>query len=334
MQGYKTNSKLYYDLFRNKNIVHTEEYKNIFNERSYCVLVNPYKKILSTGYDANNNRYIYGNRQCFKKIINCSMIDDYIANKLNLYIGHFERRLKEYIGSRLADKFKTTNPYCNDYSCLNIIFNNIPNKRSINARSLLNNNYNIHDLIDFNKMYDDNGNIVSVDTNIAKNRFSAYMNIKECVDNAQYSNNLLIKYYKNNGFDPPIWLVVHTLSLGDLYAIFNMLSLNDRNDFYKIIYDKNPLPADNIKLSKKIGTVRKIRNNINHYEPILPVLIDAVDNNKIEEYIACFEMLKDLFKKDRIKNFRIDTCRLSTIKKNNYNKKYLDNISKIVKIIK
>lgn len=72
MQGYKTKSKLYYDLFKNKNIVYTEKYGSIFNERSYCSLVNPYKKIISTGYDANNKKYIYGSKQCFKKIIYCS----------------------------------------------------------------------------------------------------------------------------------------------------------------------------------------------------------------------------------------------------------------------
>ncbi|MBD8957004.1 MAG: hypothetical protein EGQ83_00860 [Holdemanella biformis] len=74
-----------------------------------------------------------------------------------------------------------------------------------------------------------------------------------------YSSNMLIQHNFDKNTVPPIWGVIHTLSLGDVLALYNMLKIQDRLSFCQTIYKKQNVSYREINaLSSSINFIRKI----------------------------------------------------------------------------
>lgn len=125
------------------------------------------------------------------------------------------------------------------------------------------------------------------------------------------------------------------LALGDLLAIYNMFNKVDRIEFTKWFLNKSKVRANQIsRVSSKINKIREIRNNINHYEPIIPTLISRVNNNEDTAILVLSKNLKDIYLRGEIKSIKtVKYKKYEKCRKNDYNKKYIILINKLVRIL-
>ena len=75
----------------NKKIIVKNEHKQIFEERSYSSLINPYKEFFSNGRDEKGN-HIYINEIDFEEILKIVKVDDNFCTAMYSYIGSFEKK--------------------------------------------------------------------------------------------------------------------------------------------------------------------------------------------------------------------------------------------------
>lgn len=172
-------------------------------------------------------------------------------------------------------------------------------------------------------MYDRNLNIIHADKNIIHNRKRAILNILKFNRTYGGASNTLIKHYFKNNMVLPVWCVIHTLSLGDVLAIFNMFKKSDRNDLCKMFFDKTVLRYKEIsKISILCNEIRIIRNVMNHYEPVIPLLLEYLKNGKEDEIYAVIRLLKSNYKKGFINETQINfKTEYSPLIINSYNRK-------------
>lgn len=334
MKSYMTVNQLLKELQDNKNINLNTVPPNIFDERSYTSLVVPYKRLICINYNASANKYIYKVNGDFQDYINLAEADSFIANKYSIYIESFEMSLKTFIGEILATKMLTTSQYCNDYNEIYNYYLQLPDERTLHtsSQSQLNHfSYRCYDFLPFHQMYDSFMNIIPATGNIMANRKRAIENILKLNRSSGQSANPLIQHYFDNGNIPPIWCVVHTLSLGDLLAIFNMLKKSDKLDFTKYIMHKDKIKSEDISsLSNKINEIRKIRNTINHYEPIIPFIMQYVDNKQKDTLLSTTDLIKKHNKSTVIKSPVVKRTKIKTIDITPYNQEYMDYINQII----
>ena len=87
---------------------------------------------------------------------------------------------------------------------------------------------------------------------------------------------------------------------------YNMLKIQDRLSFCQAIYKKQNVSYREINaLSSNINFIRKIRNNINHYEPLIPVLLKYQDEGKEEAIFKILDLLKDLYYSGNIHSINV-----------------------------
>lgn len=108
----------------------------------------------------------------------------------------------------------------------------------------------------------------------------------------------VIRHYYEKQCEVPLWVIPNALTLGELQILFMMLDENSQ----KIVTAKM-LKSSVEKMSAHlilsfnghIEKIRKLRNIINHYEPLLPFLMDEMDTKKIENS-QLFNTLNLLYK--------------------------------------
>lgn len=337
MKPYLSESDLISELVNNKNIDIKTIPSDIFKERAYTTIVNPYKHFICLNYNPTTKDYVYKKDGDFSDYITMAQIDDYISSKFSIYINHFEKRLKNYLADILAQKLKTINIDCNDYNSFAILKSAFPNDNNLSDTStspISSCHINIFNLLCIDEIYDKDGiTLIAADKNIIRNRKRAIKEILRISDLSKKTNNLLIEHYKNdNGYVPPIWDVIHVLSLGDLYALYNFLNKTDKIAFSNYILEKRTRSEDIASLSSKINTIRKIRNVINHYEPLLPLLIKG--DIEQAELFSIINILKNNYLRDNIQNIRISWKKTPVLPaSNDYTKKYLTIVERILKSI-
>lgn len=98
-------------------------------------------------------------------------------------------------------------------------------------------------------------------------------------------SNRLVTHYTSKNIIAPLWVVPNTLTLGEIPILFSMLDESLQNEIYMIMENKSlKLQNGNFeykKLSKFSGRleyIRAMRNTINHYEPILPLFVNSINN--------------------------------------------------------
>jgi len=337
MKQYMTEEDLIEELVNNKKIKRETIPDGIFQERGYTTLVTPYKRLICLNQDSNSGNYLYKENGDFSEYLNLAKIDDYISNKFSIYIECFEKYFKTYVGELLATKMKNLSIYCNNYTEISSFLSQAPTQHTINNYRATNNRFpinwhiNCFDLLYIDEMYDDNLNIVVAEKNLILNRRRAWDNLMSQVRNNGNSSNLLVKHHYVKNEIPPIWVLIHTLSLGDVMAIYNMFNRQDRIIFArKVLNKRNVRYRELNRLSAKINRIRIIRNNINHYEPLIPLLIKYFDDGEKDAIFSIVNMLKTLYKNNNLKSVKVILYKKSKkIVKNDFNKKritFLNNL--------
>jgi len=337
MKPYMNEEELIDELVDNKRINKDTIPEGIFSERAYTSLVTPYKRLLCINYNTMLHQYIYKENGDFSEYINLANIDEFISNKFSVYIESFEKYFKTYVGEVLASKIKSTSVYCNDYSEFRTFSQNIPTQDFIkdnNLERILSRgcHYQLLDMLYFDQMYDVNLNIIQADKNIMLNRRRALNNILSLDKSYGNSSNPLIQHHFNKREVPPIWAVIHTLALGDILAIYNMFPRRDREGITKNLLNLDfARPIQIGRLSAKINLIRKIRNNINHYEPLIPTLMKSVDRNTTDSILEIIKLLKTFYQKQTIQSVKvIRKTKYSKCDSNDFNKNYIRFINEIL----
>ena len=338
MKPYMNNEDLINELVIHKNINRESIPEDIFNERGYTTLVSPYKRLICINFDTLRHEYIYKENGDFAEYINLARIDDFISNKFSMYIECFEKQFKTYVAEKLSEKLKNTNLSCNDYCELSQLSSCLPSIERIQHCcniSQLNCHFRCYDLLYFDKMYNSNMREIQANKNIIANRKRALDAILRLNTTQGFSSNMLIQHNFNKGTIPPMWGIVHTLSLGDVLALYNMLKIQDRVCFCQTIYKKQNISYREINaLSSNINFIRKIRNNINHYEPLIPVLLKYQNEGKEETIFNILQILKNLYFSGNIHSINvIQRTKFQKISKCDYNKKQVTYLNKILRNI-
>lgn len=337
MKPHMNESQLIDELVNNKRITRSTIPNNILKERAYTTIINPYKHFICTNYSPITRDYLYKENGDFKDYLIMAQLDDYLSTKLSIYINLFEKKLKAYLAETLAEKMKDTSPTCNDYSEFNTLKTCFPSNNNLKSSctSPISPCHNrCYDLLHIDEMYDSSLNIIPADRNIIKNRQRALDSLLKNSNIIADTNNLLIKHYYVSGICPPIWIAVHNLTLGDILALFNMLNKADRLPFCQQVFHKKRIRNKSIaKLSARIEIIRTLRNTINHYEPLLPYIINFLNLGQEAALYRVIELLKNNYTKSATSNIVIKRKKiLGEVERNNYNKKYLDFLEQILSI--
>ena len=83
----------------------------------------------------------------------------------------------------------------------------------------------------------------------------------------------------------PLWVIPNALTLGELQILFMMLDEKSQKTVAAKMLKSSveKMSAHSIlSFNGHIEKIRKLRNVVNHYEPLLPFLMDEMDTKKIE----------------------------------------------------
>ncbi|WP_373211421.1 Abi family protein [Holdemanella biformis] len=299
-QEYKNIDEQIQYLYDSKKIIVDAEDRHYLEERNYISLVKPYKAVFSTGRN-NEGKFVYKKESNFKDVIKLVNLDDEYAKKLYELIGAFERKFKSVLFTEICHNYVTCeNP---DIYCIRYI--------DEISRFIKGNSSELPIFCkNFNYLYikDKDGVKRSIDTFNIERKKDVLVHIYKIATNTnidgfslkehEISSNKLIRHYYEKQCEVPLWVIPNALTLGELQILFMMLDENSQ----KIVTAKM-LKSSVEKMSAHlilsfnghIEKIRKLRNIINHYEPLLPFLMDEMDTKKIENS-QLFNTLNLLYK--------------------------------------
>ena len=258
MKKFKTLTEQKLHLIEKNNLIDEDKIDRILYERPYVSLINPYKKFFYTSVDGDV--HVYDDKVSITDYYKLATLDDLIAKELNYIIGIFERRIKGAFAYVVSEKMNSIG----DHSATSYIdiFNSLDEK--IEDFKLLGFN-------DYKSTYDIRLKaIVDVSDKTQEYRKKRLMSIATLDEDKKKKNKLFQKYIVNNR-PIPFWLVVHTLSLGDLVSLYQMLGKDLRNSILKYLDDSidGSIFKDTVfKFEQDLNIIKELRNIINHYEPL------------------------------------------------------------------
>lgn len=319
MKKFKTTTEQKEYLIKNKKLKDEEIIIDILKERPYASIINPYKKFFYTSII--DDVHCYETATSIIDYYKLANFDDLVAKELHYKIGVFERRIKGAFAYVLSSIMKTLG---DETATMYIkVFDDIDN--SIEEFKLLGFN-------DYNYTYNRSEKELKVENeNTKQYRKTLLKNIADLNDGKKKQNNLFKKYINGN-IPIPFWLVVHTMSIGELLSLYQMLSKETRNDILDYLNTslKKQIYKDTIfKFEDDLNIIKDLRNIVNHYEPLF-------------EFIRSKPKSKILFAINRIVLFSNKTVNYcykdlkSTIPtfKNNNNSDIVDIYCKITSTIK
>lgn len=307
---YKTIDEQIEYLKESKKIIVDDEDRHCFEERNYISLINPYKEYFSTGRN-NKGKLVYKKEANFKELINLINIDDKFAKKLYEAIGYFERKLKNVLFSEICKLYidnKEKDIHCISY--VSEIQSFITKQTELPPQFCSNFNYlyvtekgNIKKIID-------NYNIKrKTDVLIHIYQIATNSSIDGSVleDHEECSNKLIRHCYKKQQI-VPLWIIPNALTMGELQTLFLMLPDEPQKKIISKIMniDTTKVSSKNVvAFAGQIEQIRKLRNIVNHYEPVLPFLMSEIKTKKIEQS-QLFTTLEILFKISPIVDIKPD----------------------------
>lgn len=158
---------------------------------------------------------------------------------------------------------------------------------------------------------------------------------------SEEKKNKLIAHYLNKQKIAPLWVLPNALSLGEFHALFLMLDKKSQSNIISSFYsiDSNKIDTNKINsFSGLIEMIRRIRNTINHYEPIYPFIFNEIKNiKKLEnsQMRAAFDLLKTTFKTSAFINlseFEFKFNLAINIQPCNFNHKHIRTLNFIINI--
>lgn len=288
----------------NKNVVKTSINKNFLIKYSYMNVVNPFTDLVAIGRGRYKN-HLYQENLDFNIFINLYNIDRCISLNLREMICEFELYLKTFLSDLYCSKMNKFDNSCSNYD-------SFKNYEATN---------NLYDCINFNETIDANGDSFSADDFIKEKRRRL---IEKLISGTTNKNtNSLLVHYSANGYIP-FWVMIRTLTINELLTLFMILNKYDKLLFIKKI-NKNKNHYNNrdiYRICQKFYLIGKVRNIVNHYEPITPMIL----NFKKKSINALIDTIK-ILKENSCSIFKVDDILLS---ENSYNK---ENFSKLKSVI-
>lgn len=306
---YKTVDEQIQHLKDNKKIIVDDEDRHYLEERNYISLINPYKVFFASGRN-NEGRLIYKNQSNFKELLNIIKIDEDYSKRIYGLIGSFEKKFKNIIISEICSKYVNINDsYCLKYIdelykfllgtiefpmfCENYRYVYVKQSGKI---------IRIEDTYSIGRKRDVMLHVYKIATN--KNLDGTPL------DDSDICKNKIIAHYIKKYQYVPLWIIPNALTLGELQTIFSMLDLecqkNITSKMENIDY-KQATSEQIISFSGHLELIRKMRNVVNHYEPILPFLSNEMNTKKIEDskIYTTLELLHKTFSEFMLDNKEI-----------------------------
>lgn len=267
------------NLEKNKNVDKTTVSFPCFGEKTYLDLITPYSDLIALGRD-ENGKHIYPPQVDFAEYIEYNQIDYAICNRLQLLIGAFEKMMKNFLMHKFCEKMKNDgDKQVKDFSWTN---------RYVRGSQ-------IFDLLKIDEVFE-GGMIKTADSNVIGRRKGVLKTIREMGKSP--SKNNIVEHYKNKYHYVPMFVAVHSLTLGQLLTLYGMLSQSDKNELLCIFngtsLTKRYSDAAIEKFEKDALRVQVIRNIINHYEPIFP-FIQNTEYLTFASLTALLEKLKNYY---------------------------------------
>ncbi len=314
----------------NKRIIVKKQHRSIIEERSYTSLINPYKELFSYGINEKGKR-IYAKNTDFEKILKIIKIDEEFSTVMYKYIGSFEKRFKNLLSTELCEKYLegkerdiTCTKYVQDIEDFINSSNNykLPKFASnypytLTKEGFIKDNYNLE---------------------IKKNLLLHIKELGKGIDASgnQLKSNKLIAHYLESQKTVPLWVIPNVLTLGELKILFSMLDSGSQKKiaakFYNIDeYSKISL-RKLLSFSGLIENIRRIRNVVNHYEPLFPLLVEKTKYSKNitgSQIYATFKLLENTYNIFSLGTISYSNLNLET---NSFNLNYI-NILEMMKEI-
>lgn len=274
MKKFKTIEEQKRHLINNKNMIDEDIIEKTLYERAYVSLINPYKKFFYT--DIVNDVHEYKDKVSILDYYKLATFDDLVAKELHYMIGIFERRIKAAFAYVISNRMND----CQDATATSYIdiFNQIDDRIEDFKKLGFN---------DYRETYDTRQKkTVVVSEKTKAYRIKLLRDIAYLKEDKKKKSNLFHKYIQNE-IKIPFWLVVHTLTLGDLLSIYQMLGKKLKNDLLNYLNGGIEAPDiyDTIfKLEADLNVIKDLRNVINHYEPLYE-FIRSKPKNKINAAI-------------------------------------------------
>ncbi len=319
---YKTVDEMIDYLRENKRIIVSDEYRKVFEERSYISLINPYKEFFSYGRN-EKGEHIYPVDTDFEKIMTLVKIDDIFCEILYRFIGTFEKKFKNILFNEICLKYVDE---CDEKECISYVceiekflatgcYEDLP-------RFCLNYRYTATKK---------NGYVL--DNFQEERRKALLVHIKEIGTGKSEDGSLvdisnkLILHYINIQNIVPLWVVPNALTLGELTALYTMLdSFSQRRIIMKMYSIEELAKVDFKKIVSFCGQlemIRRMRNIVNHYEPIFPLFINDLKNTKkikSSQISAVMDLLESNYNESSFSEF---TLKEIDTERNAYNSKSL-----------
>lgn len=309
-------------LVETKNLIFSDDIAEVLSERSYTSIINPYKRIFAKGKD--NDGHVYDGQITFDKYIELAFLDDCFSYQLFRLISIFERKLKVSLAYTVSN-FLANHGDSEGISYVDNLKNYFTEKNNQSLDNI--------GLIPTDAIYTGRGRQTAQSYLIKTREDFLKEKILDIGTGAEKSKNNLVKYYQINHHKVPFWLLVHDYTLGDLQLLNGLLVKSLKEEVYLTFYmDQSRASAkDLVKFSGQLELLRKIRNIVSHNESMIGFLQNA-DTNKLEQIFKLIQLLKTTSESSVIaKSGEPD---LSRYGKNDYNKKTLEKIEKLLKEIK
>lgn len=296
---YKTIDEQIEYLKNNKKVNIDECQKYILEERNYISIINPYKEFFATGHiikeikDKKIKFHIYKNETDISQFKKMSEIDDEISKYLYNSIGVFERKFKNILIQEMCGLYNIDSE--KDIFCINYIEDiqkYITNDNEDNKPRFCANICYI--IIKDKYVYDEfhKESRMALLKKIQKIRLGLEENTK----------NQLISHYVKQQQKVPLWAIPNALTLGELNILFSMLdNQTQRNVINRMLGIKSTdiRIRDIVSFQGYLEIFRRVRNVINHYEPIIPLFVNIKDKKiKDCQIIKTLVLLQKVFREN------------------------------------
>ena len=334
MKEYKSITNQINYLKDDKKIVVDDGDRNVFIERNYISLVNPYKVLFASGTTQINNelKHIYEDETNLKELIKIAKIDDSFSCLLHKWIGYFERKLKSILFYELASLYaENENNDSKDAYCINY---------ANDIKVFIDSNYSQEKLPIFCKQYfemNTSHGYVHVDyiegnvylqqrENVLKHIYEVGTGNYIYTDGENTKTAKLTRHFIDKGEIVPLWVIPACLTFGELQTVFNIAPRKVQQMVYCSFIPKEGKTYEDVsskellKFSGYLETIRNARNVINHYEPVLPyvssVIGDKAKTSKPSQFMKTIDLLKSVHDNSIIERY----SEKPTYKKSDYNK--------------
>lgn len=321
MKEYKSIDEQIDYLVKEKNIDKKTIVRSVFLEKSYLSIINPYTDLVCIGrknaVNISDRKHIYRENTDFNLYLNWCKVDEYISSTLHESIGVFENKLKTFLSNTICKMMKNEG----DLSCSNYT----------GFRNYL----SAVDFLDFLPLFsyeDLSGNILTMIGTGLEARQRTIQKIISIVD-GDNRGNLLIYHYRKKGYIP-FWILIRGLTINELVQLFLMLKYEYKKNFLETYINKEKINnKDVFKFCSKLTEIAKIRNIVNHYEPLIPFIL-SYQNERKQILFETIELLCDVYLMCNLKN-RIELIEPEILTPiNEYNKNKIARIIRILEILR